>query len=402
MTHLTLNRRDLMKSLAVTVGSFAASSNVLSAEAISSHTPSYLADLETDYAQSPHDAALQWFRAAKFGLFIHYGLYSLLGGEWDSKQVTNSDKPVAEWIQYHGKIPVAEYAKLKDRFTAERFDADAITDLALAANMKYINITTRHHDSFCLFRTNETDFNSVNSPAGRDLVGELAEACQKKGIGLFLYYSHGRDWKHPHAPTNPDWGVTARPRYEQFPKEYVPYSEVDVTKYADFMERQITELLTQYGPIAGIWLDGEGVLKAYSRIMKVPLPEVCEMMQMERLYKKINKLQPQCLISYKQGVTGTEDFITPERESFGLENIGKPLEINTTLQAHSWGYDKFTKQHKSVEEIWETLETAGKLGANLLLNTGPKGDGSIVPAEEQILKTIGRRIHAKGFPLTQR
>lgn len=94
------------------------------------------------------------------------------------------------------------YAKLKDRFTAEKFDADFITDLALAAEMRYVNITTRHHDSFCLFATKQTDFHSVNSPAQRDLVGELAVACRKKGLGLCLYYSHGRDWKHPHAPNN--------------------------------------------------------------------------------------------------------------------------------------------------------------------------------------------------------
>ena len=107
--------------------------------------------------------------------------------------------------------PVAQYAKLKDRFTAAKFDANFITDMALAAQMRYINITTRHHDSFCLFRTKYTDFNSVNSPAKRDLVGELAEACRKKGLGMCFYYSHGRDWRHPHAPNNDEWGRQRAP-----------------------------------------------------------------------------------------------------------------------------------------------------------------------------------------------
>src|SRR5512144_2056482 len=142
--------------------------------------PSYLKGYEELYRRDPRAAARQWFREAKFGLFLHYGLYSLEGRH--------------EWLQFREKIPVAQYAKLKDRFTAAKFDVDAITDLALAAGMRYVNITTRHHDSFCLFATKQTDFNTVNSPARRDLVRELADACHKKGLGLCLYYSHGRDW----------------------------------------------------------------------------------------------------------------------------------------------------------------------------------------------------------------
>jgi len=369
----------------------------------SGKVPTYLRDYADLYRRDPHAAAIEWFTHARFGLFLHYGLYSLLGGEWKGKRVSPAnapDKPVAEWIQFHARIPVGEYAKLKDRFTAERFDAEFITDLALAANMRYVNITTRHHDSFCLFRTNQTDFNSLNSPAKRDLVGELAEACRKKGLGLFLYYSHGRDWRHPHAPT-PAWAASARPHYDVLPPEYVPYDEVVIEKYVEFMERQIRELLTQYGPIAGIWLDGEGVLKSYARRSGLGLEKVAELMRLPQLYAMIRRLQPQCLVSYKRGVTGEEDFLTPERKSFGLESAGKPLEINTTLQEHSWGYNKWSS-HKSVEEIMDTLRMAASLPASLLLNTGPKGDGSIVPAEEKILREVGRRIRQHGFPPLRR
>ena len=140
--------------------------------------PSYLKDYEEIYSKNPRQAAIEWFRDAKFGLFLHYGLYSQLGRH--------------EWVQFREKIPVGEYSKLKDTFTAENFDADFICDLALEAQMKYVNITTRHHDSFCLFDTKQSDFNSVNSPAKRDLVGELARACAKRGLGFFCYYSHGR------------------------------------------------------------------------------------------------------------------------------------------------------------------------------------------------------------------
>lgn len=297
---------------------------------------------------------------------------------------------MAEWIQFHGKIPVGVYAKLKESFTAEKFDAEHITDVALAAGMKYVNITTRHHDSFCLFRTAETDFNSLNSPAKRDLVNELAAACQRKKLGLFLYYSHGRDWKHPHAPTN-EWSRSCRPAYAKPQPEYLPDNEVDVNKYIEFMDRQITELLTQYGPVAGIWLDGEGVLKSYARKVTGGLPRINQMMKLPQLYTKIRKLQPQCLVSYKQGVTGTEDFRTPERDSRGISATDKPLEINTTLQAHSWGYNKYTKHRKTPDELMKLLEDSWKLPANVCLNTGPLGDGSFVQEEEATLREIGRR-----------
>ena len=155
--------------------------------------PSYLKGYEEIYSRSPRQAAIEWFRDTRFGLFLHYGLYSQLGRH--------------EWVQFREKIRVNEYAKLKNTFTAENFDADFICDLALEAQMKYVNITTRHHDSFCLFDTKQNDFNSVNSPAKRDLVGELARACAKRGLGFFCYYSHGRDWKHPHAPNNDEWAA---------------------------------------------------------------------------------------------------------------------------------------------------------------------------------------------------
>ena len=143
-------------------------STALGAQAQKTTMPSFLKGYEELYKTDPRKASIEWFRNAKFGLFMHYGLYSLLGRH--------------EWVQLREKIPVAEYAKLKDKFTAEKFDADFITDLALEANMKYINITTRHHDSFCLFDSKYTDFKSTNSPAKRDLVGELTEQCAKKKV----------------------------------------------------------------------------------------------------------------------------------------------------------------------------------------------------------------------------
>jgi alpha-L-fucosidase len=396
MNKIHWNRRELLK--ATGAGMIAtAFAHPLAAFAsrgkAADGVPPYLAGFEDLYAESPHEAALAWFKAAEFGMFIHYGLYSQLGGEWKGKRILNindDSKPVAEWAQYHGKIPVDEYAKLKDSFTAEKFDTDFITDLALEADMKFINLTTRHHDSFCLFESAETDFHSMNSPAKRDLVGELAENCQKKGLGLYLYYSHGRDWKHPHAPTR-EWAVNGRPHYDQPYPGYAENSGThDIDEYVEFMARQIRELLTNYGPITGIWLDGEGVLKTYGRRTD-GLESVIRKMKLKELYAMIREIQPNCLVSYKQGVEGSEDFLTPERTSFGLDKLGKPLEINTTLQAHSWGYNKFTKHRKTADEIMELLDYCQSLPANCCLNTGPMGDGSLVAEEVAVYREVGRR-----------
>jgi len=335
--------------------------------------PPYLKNYETEYAKDPRGAALRWFTDARFGLFLHYGLYSLLGR--------------GEWVQFHERIPLAEYARLKDRFTADKFDADFITDLALDAEMKYINITTRHHDSFCLFRTDQTDFNSVNSPAKRDLVGELVEQCNRKRLGMFFYYSHGRDWRHPHAPTGPAWDRTARPAYDTPEPSYATGPDHVLQRYVDFITAQITELLTQYGPVAGIWLDGIATTRAIGDV---------SVWHAQELYDLIHRLQPQTLVSYKQGLLGTEDFLAPERKA-SSEFPEKPMEICDVLQEKAWGYLE-NARHRTPDEVMAMLARAAEHPANLLLNTGPLGDGSIHPDDVHTLRETGRLLRQHGFP----
>ena len=334
-----------------------------------SDVPSYLKNVAELYQADPRKAAVEWFRKAEFGLFMHYGLYSLLGRH--------------EWVQLREKIRVKEYEKLADRFTAEKFDADFITDMALDAGMKYINITTRHHDSFCLFDSKYTDFKSTNTPAKRDLVGELAEQCREKGLGFYLYYSHGRDWRHPHAPNNENWGGSARPTYDP-PETFYKYgAEHDLQIYVEFMKNQITELLTNYGPIGAIWLDG--IATPASRKDKIHL------FKCQELYDHIHSLQPQVLVSYKQGLLGTEDFKAPERHWKGKAEV--PLEICDTLQPKGWGYMKSDDgKHKSADRVIEMLRKAKGMNANLLLNTGPLPDGSIHPEDVKTLKDVGQRL----------
>jgi len=385
-----MQRRDFIRQLAISGSAtafFGRCSSALneSSGAENSEVPTFLANYKELYLQDPRKACLNWFQDAQYGLFMHYGLYSILGR--------------GEWVQFTEIIPVAVYDKLKHQFNPQNFDADRITDLALSAGMKYINLTSRHHDSFCLFDTQQSDFKSTNCTGRRDLVGELSEACQEKGLGLFLYYSYAADWKHPYFyPRELGWRA-ARPAYEQNEPTYLYQQPDDFRQYIDFCHAQIQELLTNYGPIAGIWLDP--IMGYY---------QAPELFPIEETYSLIRSLQPHTLISFKQGANGDEDFTAPERIPRAHPNGGevgdqaweknkhKPKEICDTLQpkdvpGNSWGYNQAADgKHLDAKAVMNMLESAKAVNANLLLNTGPLPDGSIDVADEQTLKAVGKMI----------
>jgi len=379
MPEHVMNRRQFMRwSCAAAAAS--SSAPILTLARAGEAIPSYLVNHKKTYLDNPHKAALEWFREAKFGLFIPYGpnsLVSMIG----SRAARN------DWLQYNEKLSVAEYAGVAQRFAADKFDVDFVTDLVLDAGMKYVNITTRHHDGFCLFDTRYSDFKITKTLAKRDLVAELTEQCRKKGLGIFYYYSHGRDWRHPHGPDNERWGGKARPVYDKPEPHYKYGNEHDLTKYVDFVKNQITELLTNYGPIAGIWLDGIAVPNSR--------PEKMHLFRLQELYAHIRRIQPQTLVSYKQGVTGTEDFLAPERK--WKEKSDKRLEICDTLQPRQWFYSKsLDGRHKTADDVMAMRTNARTMGSNLLLNTGPLPDGSIHPEDVKTLKEVGRRLRNKG------
>ena len=347
--------------------------------------PSFLTGYEDLYIRDPRAATKKWFDEARFGLFLHYGVYSQLAH--------------GEWVQLRETIPVAEYAKLRDSFDPKSFDTDAICDLAIAAGMRYVNLTARHHDSFCLFRTNESDFTSLDSPAGRDLVGELADSCARKGLGLCLYYSYALDWRHPYffsreasAQGEVQWD-SARPAYEEPQPEYRYGRAEDFTQYINFVHAQMREILHRYKP-AVLWLDP--IMGYYSRPDLFPI---------ELTYDIIREADPGVLICFKQGANGDEDFVAPEREprahtrggSVGeaawAKNAGKKIEICDTLQPRVWGYDERNQgEHRNADEVMAMLEHCDKYSANLLLNSGPLPDGSIHPDDEETLLEVGRRL----------
>lgn len=352
------------------------------------------------FAHKPADraATLRWFAEAKFGLFLHYGLYSLLGR--------------GEWVMFQEKIHVAPYARLRERFTAERWDARALADLAVDAGMRYVTLTTRHHDSFCLFRTRTTDFNSAESPARRDLLAELADACRERGLGLFLYYSYGCDWRHPYFFPREAGCPFARPAYDEPEPSYLWREDADTARYFEWVHLQLRELLTQYGPVAGLWFDP--IMPFYLRPDLFPIGET---------YALIRSLQPHALITFKQGATGDEDFAAPEFSAHGLDervrkmgggeravetarhawerNREKHNEICATMHP-KWGcYDGPDSAHKTPDDVVAMLANAAASDCNLLLNTGPRPDGSIHPRDAETLREVGRRLREQGFPASK-
>jgi alpha-L-fucosidase len=332
-------------------------------------TPRFLQGREKAFQANPRGATLEWFRAAKLGLFVHYGLYSLDG--------------VHPFHQFQKRVPVREYEKLASRFTAARFDAGAIADLALEAGMRYVNLVTKHCDGFCLWNTKQTSFNSAQTAARRDLVAEMAAACEKRGLGLFLFYEHGFDWRHPHGPRSSAFPtrITEVP-YDPPEPTYAYGAEYNLRHYVDYVSAQIEELLTNYGPVAGIWLDG----------VVVPLSGPTERFHLPELYEQIHRLQDHAILSYKFGVTGTEDFLAPEEPQLARlpERPTKPVELCVPLN-EGWGYVAGAAHH-DVEWLMARYQRARELNANLLVNIGPLGDGSVHPDDLQTLKRLPARL----------
>ena len=351
---------------------------------LNAQVPEYLSEYKNSYLKDPREANGEWFKQAGFGLFIHYGLYSQLGK--------------GEWVQFRDTIPLNEYSKLKDSFDAIKFDAENIVLLAIKAGMKYITITSKHHDGFCLFKTEATDYNSLQSPAKRDLIGEMAKACEKYKLGLFIYYSYAADWHHPYFYSSKSSEDLSRPFYKVKPDEYKYENPEDFKKYIAYVHKQLKELLTQYPSIAGIWLDP--IRGYYNRPELFPIEET---------YQLIRKLSPHALISFKQGANGDEDFVAPEMngnariaagnplaQKIFLLNQYKPKEVCNTMQKSivgvaggTWGYNKgLDGYHLNVEEVKALLNESRKNNYNLLLNIGLLPDGTIHPEDYKTLSKL--------------
>jgi len=297
---------------------------------------------------------LEWFQEARFGMFIHWGVYALLGK--------------GEWIRNVGHIPQEEYDKLPPRFTAKKFDPAQWADLAKRAGMKYMVVTTKHHDGFCMFDADNTDWKVTNTPYGRDTIAEMVKAFERKGIPVGFYYSI-MDWYHEDYLPRLPWEADVRPTEGH-----------DVMDYIEYMREHIKQLLTEYRPAPFVlWWDGGWVNK----------PEELGGKQTNALARR---LKPDILINDRHFTK--EDLVTPEQRipPTGLfDEKGKPLvwEACITMTSHWWGYDKYEKVYKTPEFLIRMLVDIVSKGGNLLLNIGPKPDGTIQKEFVDRLEAIG-------------
>ena len=331
-----------------------------------------------DYVPSAENiAAREQFSHDRFGIFIHWGIYSMLAR--------------GEWVLQNDKLTQDEYSRLAAGFDPSRFDAEEWVKLFKAAGAGYITVTSRHHDGFSMFGSKASPYNVVDAtPFGRDVIGELSKACQNEGMRLHLYYSHV-DWgRNDYWPLGRTGHDTGRPEG----------SEGDLQHYRNFMDAQLTELLTNYGPIGAIWFDGTWDKDA------APREEQPAIWGLRHQYDLIHKLQPACLVgnNHHLATFEGEDIQIFEKDLPGENEAGfspnsviskLPLETCQTMN-NSWGYNIHDNNYKSADYLIQYLvKTAGK-GANLLLNVGPRPDGTIPePAVERLL-AMGRWLDRYG------
>jgi len=313
--------------------------------------------------QTLQNNALEQFGAEKFGLFLHWGLYAQTAGDWKGHRVKGG-----EHFMLYERIPVKEYGTIADQFNPIKFDADAWVKQAKQTGMKYIVFTAKHHDGFAMYNSTSSDYNIVKrSPFKRDPIAELAKACKKYKITLCLYYSLGRDWQDPDVPTN--WPVKAgRSNTWDYPNE-------DGKVFNRYFERkvkpQITELLSNYGPIGALWFD---------------TPELISKTESSELKALVNKLQPNCLVNNRIG-NGYGDFSISEQS---LSPSSKKAWESCLTIGQNWGYNKHDSLWKSPEMLVRHLVEVVANGGNLLLNVGPKGDGTFPDWATIRLKTVGK------------
>jgi alpha-L-fucosidase len=313
-------------------------------------------------AEARTDPRLDWWRDAKFGLFIHWGLYAVPAGTWDGQKIPG----IGEWIMKRAQIPVAEYEQLTAQFNPVEFDADAWVKLAKAAGQRYIVITSKHHDGFCMYHSQVTDYNIVDAtPFDRDPIAELAEACQRYGLRLGFYYSQTQDWHHPNGDGN-DWD------YVEEEKDFDSYVET-------YVKPQVRELLTRYGPVALIWFD---------------TPKRMTEAQSRSLLDLVHELQPDCLVSGRVG-NSLGDYTSARDNKIPPVAVDTDFETPATIN-DTWGFKDYDHNWKSIEDMVRKLVDIASKGGNYLLNVGPTAEGLIPKASVGRLLGIGAWLDVNG------
>jgi alpha-L-fucosidase len=300
------------------------------------------------------DPRLQWFRDARFGMFVHFGIYALLGS--------------GEWVQYHHRIPRRPYEQLAGRFNPDRFDADDWVTLAEQAGCRYITFTVKHHDGFCMYDSDLTEFKITNTPFRRDLTAELVAACQRRGMRIVLYYSPP-DWHHPNFVHLPG----AFKDLDPVPADQRP----DWPAYLAYFHGQVRELCTRYGRIDGLWFDGSHKSE--------------EMWQGQQVFDLVKRYQPHAVVNDR---VRCGDFFTPER-SLPEDLSGYMFEACQSVSQSHWGYAERAPQY-SVPNLVENLVRVVARGGSFLLNVGPRPDGTVPGCQAERMRAVGRWLAANG------
>lgn len=327
----------------------------------------------SDRGQRPgaqKDARLNWWRAARFGMFIHWGLYAIPAGIWQGQEVPG----IGEWIQQRAQIPAPEYEKLASKFNPVKFNAAEWVSLAKRAGQKYLIITSKHHDGFCLFRSGYTRFNMVDgTPFGRDVIAELAQECARQEIRFGLYYSQTQDWHHPDGAMaqHPD-----EPKSEWESRE----AKKDFAGYIEqYVKPQVTELLTHYGPIGLIWFD---------------TPMSIQEDQSRGLLDLVHQLQPDCLVCGRVG-NALGDYASARDNRIPGHQVELDWETPATIN-DTWGYKISDQNWKSSEDLLQKLADIASKGGNYLLNIGPTAQGKVPQPSVDRLKVMGDWLAVNG------
>jgi alpha-L-fucosidase len=314
-------------------------------------------------AELTQDQKMQWFREAKFGLFIHWGLYSIPAGEWKGQKIPG----IGEWIMNRAKIPITEYEQLAKQFDPVKFNAEEWVQMAQDAGMKYIVITSKHHDGFAMYHSEVSKYNIYDAtPFRRDPIKELAEAAARHHIKFGFYYSQAQDWHEPNGAGNTwDFGPDDKKDFDQYLRGKA--------------EPQLKELLTKYGPVCLVWFDTPRMMNVGDRG--------------QRFIDIVHNAQPATLIDGRLGKEG--DYVSMGDNRIPDTVVKGDWEVPATLNK-TWGFKKDDTDWKSPEDLTFKLVDIASKGGNYLLNVGPTSEGVIPQASQDNLREVGRWLKVNG------